>query len=824
MFHRSVRNSATVPRTLAISYFVFASAWIIGTDLLVGISRRQELINIGKGMLFVCVTTVLLYCAARYQVDKATRIETTLRHIFEKAQVGIVRLSLDGKVLDCNESFSNFLRCPKDELVGTHFQDWVHPQQRDEAGRSFNLLLTKKTAYRTERKYVRRDGKEVWGMLSASLIEASGKDPSFVLLMIEDVTEARQSHEALARSEARFRRLVQSDVIGVLFWNLDSTISYANNALLQMLGYSREEVTSLKLTEITPSEFRSSDEQVIRQVRETGVFRAYEKEYIRKDGSRVPVMVGGALFEGESAQGVAFVLDLSDLRAAQREIIRLARIVETTDDAVISLSPDADILTWNRGAEHLYGYKAMEIIGKSFLTLFPADGATASGARDARTLIETVKEGKTLDHFETTLLTHSGKTKAVSLTVSPMRDSSGNLIGSSTMARDLTTQRHAQEMERQFLQAQKLESLGRLAGGIAHDFNNILTVIGSYAQLAYSDLPADSPVRSHTQQIQKATERAAGLTRQMLAFSRKQLLAPKIIDLNHVIEDTVDMVRRLIGEPIRVAFRPADHLWPINADPDQMTQVLLNLCVNARDAMPNGGRLTIETKNIEVAPGFTPADLPPGHYIMLSVDDTGIGMTRAVQDRIFEPFFTTKEVGKGTGLGLATVYGIVKQSGGDILVISEPGHGSRFELFFPRVDEFRTPGVETTVFDERGDETLLVVEDEAALRTCMCHFLKQRGYTVLDAGSGEEADRLAGSFEGIINLLITDVVMPKMTGRQLSEKLTADRPGLKTLLMSGYTDDVIEPEMLSDSLRFVQKPFSLSELAHLVREMLEQDQ
>jgi two-component system cell cycle sensor histidine kinase/response regulator CckA len=819
MFGHSVRNSANVPTVLALTYFVFSTAWIVGTDLLVGISPNEELIHISKGMLFVIVTTILLYSAARYHVSAATMTETTLRHVFEKSQVGIVLLSLDGKIVDCNSSFSTFLSCPKSELIGTPIRDWVHGEQSDEAERLFNLLITTKTAYRAERKYVRRDEQEVWGMISASLIEGKEKEPGFVLFMVEDVTEARRAHEALARSEARLRRLVQSDVIGILFWDLDGTIKNTNNAMLQMLGYNSEEVTQVKWTEITPAEFRHADADAVQQVRETGVFRSYEKEYIRKDGSRVPVMIGGALFEGQSTEGVAFVLDLSDLRKAQQEIMRLARIVETTDDAVISLSVEGDILTWNRGAEHLYGYKALEIIGKPFLTLFPADGS-----KEAKRLIETVKRGKTLDHFEAILVTRSGQTKPVSLTVSPMRDSSGNLIGSSTMARDLTAQRHAQELERQFRQAQKLESLGRLAGGIAHDFNNILTVIGSYAQLAHSDLPADSPVRNHTQQIVKATDRAAGLTRQMLAFSRKQLLAPKILDLNHVIEDTVDMVKRLIGEPIRVAFHAEEHIWPINADPDQMTQVLLNLCVNARDAMPEGGRLTIETKNIEIRLGFKGANLSPGHYVTLSVTDTGIGMRREVQERIFEPFFTTKEVGKGTGLGLATVYGIVKQSGGDIVVSSEPGDGSRFELFFPRVDESVASGGQTAAAAERGDETLLVVEDEAALRDCMCHFLKQRGYTVLEAGSGEEADHLAGSFDGVIHLLITDIVMPKMTGRQLSAKLRSDRPGLKTVLMSGYTDEIIEPEMLSETLKFVQKPFSLTELAQVVREMLEQDQ
>jgi len=817
LFRQSIRNSASIPKALALTYFLFSTAWIVGTDLLVGISLHEELIHIGKGMLFVVVTTSLLYGLAKYHFNAATRTEKTLRHIFGQSLVGIVLLRMDGTALDCNDSFANFLGYGKNDLLSTSFRDWVHPDQLTEAENLWRTLLAENTPVRAERKYRRRDGQVVWGMLSASVIAANGKEPGFVVAMIEDINDAKRAHEALARSEARLRRLVQSDVIGISFWNVNGTFTSANNAFLNMVGYSQEELAKLNWSQISPPEFKRQDDDALRELTETGVFRSFEKEYIRKDGTRVPVMIGGALFEDASNEGVAFVLDLTSLRKAQQEIVRLARIVETTDDAVISLSLDGDILTWNRGAERLYGYKSLDIIGKSFTTLFPED----RGA-DAESLLETVKRGNTLDHLDANLLTRSGDLKPVSLTISPMRDSSGNLIGSSTMARDMTAHKHAQELERRFRQAQKLESLGRLAGGIAHDFNNILTVIGSYAQLAECELPSDHIVRNHTQQITKATERAAGLTRQMLAFSRKQMLAPKIVDLNEVIEETVGMVVRLIGEPIRVLFHPADHLWPISADPDQMTQVLLNLCVNARDAMPTGGRLIIETNNVEVNAGEKIANLAPGHYVMLAVADTGLGMTHEVQERIFEPFFTTKEVGKGTGLGLATVYGIVKQSGGDIILHSEPGDGSRFELYFPRVDELKLGDDENEADNSRGDETLLIVEDESALRDCMCHFFKQHGYNVLDAGSGEDADHVARSFGGVIDLLITDVIMPKMTGRQLAEKLTSIRPDLKTVLMSGYTDDIAQIDVLTPNLKFVQKPFSLNELAQVVREMLEE--
>jgi CheY-like chemotaxis protein len=369
-----------------------------------------------------------------------------------------------------------------------------------------------------------------------------------------------------------------------------------------------------------------------------------------------------------------------------------------------------------------------------------------------------------------------------------------------------------------------MEAIGKLAGGIAHDFNNILMVIQSYTELLQDRLPADSGDRRHTQQILKAADRASSLTRQMLAFSRKQILSPVALDLNVVINETAKMLKRLIGEDIDFGVRPAESLWTVEADSDQIVQVLMNLCVNARDAMPGGGTLTIATGNIPVEDGSMGEQehVPPGDYVWLSVTDTGTGISKDTQGRIFDPFFTTKEVGKGTGLGLATVYGIVKQSGGYVWVDSELGRGACFTVFLPRVKRAISSDMSTEPEARpRGVGTLLVAEDEAPLREAICASLRSLGYTVLEAGSGKQALSVASQHEGQIDLLITDLVMPEMGGRELSQMLGSLRPDLRTICMSGYSDDATLRNGISETgAAFLQKPFSLGSLASKVHGVL----
>jgi signal transduction histidine kinase/ActR/RegA family two-component response regulator len=403
-------------------------------------------------------------------------------------------------------------------------------------------------------------------------------------------------------------------------------------------------------------------------------------------------------------------------------------------------------------------------------------------------------------------------------TISPIRDASGKISGFVAVKRDVTERL---ELEDQLRQAQKMESVGRLAGGVAHDFNNLLTVINGYSDFLLKGLKAPDPLRAYANQIREAGERAASLTKQLLAFSRKQVIEPRVLDLNMTIRESAPMLQRLIGEDIVLETHLDGSLGQIMADPDQIHQVIMNLAVNARDAMPDGGAFDIETVDVELGKEDSTVihhDAIPGCYVLMAVTDTGHGIEETIRKEIFEPFFTTKQVGKGTGLGLSTVYGIIRQNGGWIDVWSEVGVGTTFKIYFPRVDVSPVPeqsGARNLAVG--GDETILVVEDQKAVRSFTKAALRQHGYHVIDASSGDEAISLAQQHSGRIHLLLTDVVMPGMNGKDLSERLKE----LKVLFISGYTTDVIAQHgILDPGVAFLHKPFSQQELAQKVREVL----
>ena len=381
--------------------------------------------------------------------------------------------------------------------------------------------------------------------------------------------------------------------------------------------------------------------------------------------------------------------------------------------------------------------------------------------------------------------------------------------------------------ERQLLQSQKLEAVGRLAGGISHDFNNLLTVILGYSDLMLRQLSNEDPLRRNVSEIVRASERAAALTRQLLAFSRKQVMQPKVFDVNSVVIELEKMLRRMIGEDVELRVSLQPDLGNIRADPVQLEQVIMNLVVNARDAMPTGGKLSIETTNVFLDQAYVGDHLSgrPGNYVMLAISDTGCGMDRETQQRIFEPFFTTKTLGKGTGLGLSMVYGIVKQSGGNIWVYSEEGRGTTFKIYFPQVneggEEYRRAA--TKIESPRGSETILLVEDADWVRKLARQVLENAGYRVLEAGSADAAIRVIETSNGTkIDLVLTDVIMPGMSGNDMSKRLLKKRPGLPVLYMSGYTDDaIVQHGVLEPGINFIQKPFSPNALALKVRQVLD---
>ena len=495
----------------------------------------------------------------------------------------------------------------------------------------------------------------------------------------------------------------------------------------------------------------------------------------------------------------------------------LRELVERAPVGIYRSTPAGKILSANAAMARILGYDSPD----QLLNLDLARDVYADPAERQRLLERDTYTDREYDEVEATWKSRDGRRVNVQLSVRAARDAAGAVEFYETFVKDITEQRR---FEAQFLQAQKMEAIGRLAGGVAHDFNNLLTVILSYSSLLIEDWPADHPDRDDVDQIRKAAEGASGLTRQLLAFSRQQVLDPRITDLNAVIANIEKLLTRLLGEDIRVVTRLAEDIGTVKVDSGQLEQVIVNLAVNARDAMPGGGILTIETANMEMDESYVSGHpiAAPGSYVMLAVSDTGTGMDEATQARIFEPFFTTKGPGKGTGLGLATVHGIVRQSSGFIWVYSEIGRGTSFKIYLPRMDARMEATPTAAVPAAKAGATVLVVEDMDSVRRVTCRMLARQGYHVLEAASGAAALRLAQSHDGPIDLLLTDVVMPELDGRRLADQLAALRPGVKVLYMSGYTDHaIVNNGILNEGIAYLQKPLTPAALHQKVSEVLQ---
>jgi len=497
---------------------------------------------------------------------------------------------------------------------------------------------------------------------------------------------------------------------------------------------------------------------------------------------------------------------------------RFRALVEHSWDAVALFGPDGAILYGSPATTRILGYDLAEFVGRNALDLIHPEDRDGVASR----LTEVMANSRGRVIVAARVRHKDGSWRYLEGVLTNLLDdpSVGAIVNN---YRDATERR---SLEQQVIQAQKMEAVGRLAGGVAHDFNNILTAIGGYTDLLLADLPPDDPRRQDVDEIHRAADRAAALTQQLLAFSRRQVLQPKVIDLNALVSNVENLLRRLIGEDVLLATTLAGDVGRVRADPGQVEQVIVNLAVNARDAMPAGGRLTIETRNVELDAAYAAEHqtVVPGPYAVIAVSDSGTGMSAETQSHMFEPFYTTKEVGKGTGLGLATVYGIVKQSGGSIWVYSELGHGTTVKVYLPRVDEPAEPLAPSTPADAeslRGTETILLVEDEPAVRAVARQILTRQGYAVLEAADGQTALAMVDAGGPRVDLVLTDVVMPGMSGRSLADRLASRYPGLRVLYMSGYTDDaIVRHGMLEPGLAYLQKPFRPDALARKVREVL----
>ena len=624
----------------------------------------------------------------------------------------------------------------------------------------------------------------------------------------------------IAGRERRFRTLFEHSSDGSFLMNqryLD-----CNAEACRILGYEREEIigkTPADLLSTLQPDGRTSAEAAVRRIESAfrGEPQRFQWTHRHKDGHDVVVEV--SLKSLQLDEGTIIHANARDITARVRteHRLRLTQFLnDQSTDAIFLLRRDDSLSYVNPAACKLLGYGEDEL-----LSLKSADLASEPGSFLSRKQREE-GDNEAAFSYQTELLHKEGERIPVEIHLS-FSDFEGESFACAYV-HDLREHRSLQE---QLLQAQKLEAVGRLAGGVAHDFNNLLTIIGGYTDMLLErhtneDAATD---RVALREIRAASDRAADLTRQLLTFSRKQIIEPKILNLNEVVGGMDRMIRRLIGEDIQFSTILRPNLSAVRADPAQLEQVFLNLCVNARDAMPEGGRLTIETDEVFLDTAYAEhkAGVKSGPYVMLAVSDTGIGMDQETQSRIFEPFYTTKSRDKGTGLGLSTVYGIIKRAGGNVWVYSEPGQGTTFKIYLPRIgsESSETPLGEVAAVEMRGDETILVVEDDDRVRGLVVTELRTLGYTVLSASSPADALKLTQSQKTPIDLLLTDVVLPVISGRTLAEQLSAERPDLRVLFMSGYTDSAIARHgVLEPGVSFLQKPFSKQALASKVREIL----
>jgi len=512
--------------------------------------------------------------------------------------------------------------------------------------------------------------------------------------------------------------------------------------------------------------------------------------------------------------------DVTERKRAERALRESQQLLQAIIDnstAVIYVKDlQGSYLMVNRRYEEIFHLTREAVLGKTDHDVFSQEAADAFRAMDQRV----VAAGTALTEEE--VAPHDDGPHTYISVKCPLWDNAGKPYAVFGISTDITERKR---LEQQLLQSQRMEAVGRLAGGVAHDFNNLLTVIIGESELMLASLAPNDPLRAQIEAIDSSAQRAADLTRQLLAFSRKQVLQPKVLDLNTIVTDLGKMLRRLIGEDVELINRLSSNLGRVKADPGQIEQIIVNLAINARDAMPRGGTLTIETNNTKLDDQYASQhpEVRPGDQVMLAVSDTGTGMDREMQSRIFEPFFTTKERGKGTGLGLATVYGVVKQSEGHIWVYSEPGRGTTFKVYLPKVEEpaevtRRSAGRSSSA---GGSETVLVVEDDDGVRGVVRQVMSSAGYTVMECKNAEQALSMSGSYSGHIHLMVTDVIMPGASGRELAQKITALRPGIRVLYMSGYTDNaIVHHGVLDEGVAFIEKPFTPDRLLHKVREVL----
>ena len=634
---------------------------------------------------------------------------------------------------------------------------------------------------------------------------------------------SRDPISSAAITAARLAAIVQSSDDAIVSKTLEGTVLTWNAAAERIFGYSAAEMIGSSIFVLIPPELHGDERDILARITRGEHIAHFESMRRHKDGSLFPVELSISPVRdatGTIVGASSIKRDISERRRALQTAARLAAIVESSDDAIVSKSLDGTVLTWNTAAERMYGYGAAEMVGRSIYALIPEELKS-----EEHQILARVARGEHVAHYETARCRRNGSHIDVSLALSPIRGAEGAIVAVSSIQRDISARKVAEEALRQ---ASKMEAIGMLAGGLAHDFNNQLYAVSGFAHFIARDPGLSPATRQDLIELQKVTERMASLTRQLLAFARQQVMSPETLDLNAAVEDTRPMLQRLIGSNVTIGLVLAPGPKWVRVDRAQMVQVLLNLVINARDAMPGGGQIEIRTGAIEVSPGHLfdrlNVAVVAGAYAELSVADTGQGIAPQHLPHIFEPFYTTKEVGMGTGLGLATVEGIVAQSGGYIRVESGAGRGTTIRILLPFATEPmvkpRTGGLTRRSPGSRG--RILVVEDEDPVRAIVMRTLQTAGYEVLGAGNGDEALRELDEIGGAVNLVLTDIVMPGMSGRQLAAELSRRFGNIPLIWMSGHSREAeLQKGEIGTGEPFLQKPVTPDLLLETVAQVIE---
>jgi PAS domain S-box-containing protein len=766
--------------------------------------------------------------------------EAKFRALLEAAPDAIVGVDADGRIALVNAQTERLFGYGREELLGQLVEMLVPDSLREIHIGHRNAYLdgpvTRPMGAGMELAGRRKDGSEFPAEISLSAIET--EDGLLVSAAIRDVSDRRQAAEA----QARLAAIIHSSHDAIIGKTVDGVITSWNPGAQRLYGYSAEEIIGRHVEVLVATDRRDEETAILGRIARGERIEQYHNERIRKDGTVVTVSTTMSPIADTTGAIVGMASVSRDIGERLRAEAQFLGLLEAARDAVVCVGADGRIALLNAQAELLFGYDRDELVGEPMELLVPERSRT--NHRGLRTGYFADPKPRPIG-MELSGRRKDGTEFPAEITLSPLETDEGILV--SATVRDVSERLEAQAerdrlkaqadrvgLESQLHQSQRLESLGQLAGGVAHDFNNLLAVILNYSYFVAEEIAAAAnesdgerwgTASDDLEQIRRAAERATGLTRQLLAFGRREVVRPQVINVNSVVRDMEQLLRRTIGEEINLATTLDPDLWPVLADPGQMEQVLVNLAVNARDAMPTGGTVSIETKNVDIDDTYAAQKpgLTSGPHVRLRVTDTGTGMDADVLGRAFEPFYTTKPKGEGSGLGLPTVYGIVTQAGGHALIHSQPDVGTTFTALLPATEELASPDEEPApTHRPRGGETVLVVEDEDAMREVTRRILARNGYDVLTAAGGTEAIALANAREDDIDLLLTDVVMPNMLGKEVATRLVALRPALRVLYMSGYAQPVLASKgTLDEGVNLLEKPFFEPVLLARVREVLD---